>query len=192
MFRPPFHTGSPSAVRVMCSSQKTRPGALPAAGLRVFPVSDDAGNPLPHTQPSHMQIAGEATRAALTLYADGGTVGGSPGRAIYWSVGTAHQVISREEDPSGRRRWSDEAEFMALLAALRHVEEVCHPGDVGRVVMDCRPLVRHVQTRRRPRCSRLQTLFTEIMDRIRQLADRNIRVVVEWAQRRELVSVLGH
>jgi ribonuclease HI len=128
----------------------------------------------------------------LTLYADGGTVGGSPGRSIYWSVGTTSEVIAREEDFSGRRRWSDEAEFLALLSALRHMETTCQPGDRARVVMDCRPLVRHVNTRRRPRCNRLQGLFAEIMDRLRALAERNILVAVEWARRQELVSVLGH
>lgn len=130
---------------------------------------------------------------AVSLYADGGTVGGSPGRSIYWSVGTEGGVpLVREWDDTGRRRWSDEAEYLALHAALKIVLQDCKHGDTALVHMDCRPVVRHIRTNHTPRSPRCRPLYWQCIELLERIQERGVQVVLKWVKRQEVVERLGH
>jgi ribonuclease HI len=128
----------------------------------------------------------------LVLYADGGTTGGSPGRGVYYSVGTAEGMIFHERDDSGRRRWSDEAEYLALNAALKIMAAQLHDGEQGLILMDCRPVVRHLNTLRKPKHPRLRELYWTIAEQLVRLEARGVCVKLKWVRRLEVVRILGH
>jgi ribonuclease HI len=131
--------------------------------------------------------------AAVTLYADGGTLGGSPGSGIYWSVGNERDGVLRYEDKSGKRRRSDEAEYLALLTALRVIiRSSLEEGDVALVYCDCRPVVNHIRTQQKPRTVRLRSVYWDIQEALERLKDRGIRVVLVWTKRDKMVEILGH
>lgn len=132
------------------------------------------------------------TEGKLTLYADGGTIGGSPGRAVYWSVGTREWFILRKRDESGRFRKSDEAEYHALLDALRCVSIQCESGDTACVRMDCRPVLNHIRCRKPPRAPRLRAVYDEIQEMIESLNSRGVFVELEWVCQKEMKQILGH
>lgn len=134
----------------------------------------------------------ENIEPALVLYADGGTLGGSPGRGIYYSVGNPEYGVIRSRDESGKRRRSDEAEFLALLAALRLSNELLHAGDLGVVLMDCRSVVHHVRRQAKPRCARLRQVYWDIQEVLRTMLERGVRITLRWVGRTEMVRVLGH
>lgn len=128
---------------------------------------------------------------SITLYADGGTLGGSPGRGVYWSVGN-YQGVTYGEDTTGQLKRSDEAEYLALLAALKILTHRCKPGDIALIYMDCRPVVRHVRTQHKPKNPRLRPLYWEVQEQLDRLRRMGIRVVLQWVSRKEIVPVLGH
>lgn len=128
----------------------------------------------------------------FVMYADGGTIGGSPGRGIYWNVKSEQGLASGGTDESGRRRRSDEAEFLALLAALRLLTSFAHQGNVALIRMDCRPLVRHVTLFKKPRAARLRDLYWAVVETLARLNEREVRVQIQWVPREQIVAVLGH
>lgn len=128
----------------------------------------------------------------IVLYADGGTLGGSPGRGVYYSVGSNRGIDLRESDTSGKLRHSDEAEYKALIAALRILGRTCRPGDRALVVMDCRNVLERVAQHRTPRRPRCRTLFWKAVALKQRLESRGVELHLEWRERRQLVEVLGH
>ena len=126
------------------------------------------------------------------LYADGGTVGGSPGRGIYWSVGGIYSPAVRAQDCSGQCRWSLQAEFAALIEALKTLSQTCRPGSLGVIRMDSRSVVDSVTRGRPPRNARVAAFFLEVQQWLLSLRERGVRVVIEWVSRDEIQQVLGH
>lgn len=134
----------------------------------------------------------DSTVPALTLYADGGTIGGSPGRGIYYSFGNKTHGIVRKQDVTGKRRRSDEAEFLALLSALRFSGDLLKDGETLLIHMDCRLVVRAVRRQIKPRPARLRALYWDVQEVLARLVERGIRIVLRWVKRTEMVKVLGH
>lgn len=128
-----------------------------------------------------------------TLFADGGTIGGSPGSGIYWSVGGPDHGVLRYEDRTGKRRRSDEAEYLALLTALKVlIRSSLDPGDIVLVWCDCRPVVNHIHGYQKPRAVRLREVYWQIQEALEKLREREVRVVLRWTKRDRMVEVLGH
>ena len=128
----------------------------------------------------------------LTLWADGGTIGGSPGAGVYWSIGNSKHGVVRYRDDSGKRKHSDEAEYLALRAALQMLLQVCGKGEVARVRVDCRPVVWHIHNSRKPRNRRLRSLYWDVKELLRRLDSNGVDVVLEWVSRKEMVDLFGH
>jgi ribonuclease HI len=116
-------------------------------------------------------------------------VGGSPGRAVYWSVGTDAGVALH--DTSTRHHRSDEAELLALLAALRLAAAVAD-APLAIVHMDCASLIRLVNRRTAPRCRRLAAPFGDVLACLDELRARGCRVAIRYVPRLEIEGVLGH
>lgn len=139
----------------------------------------------------------DGVRPVLTLYADGGTIGGSPGRGVYWSVASEDGLAVYGVDESGRRKHSDEAEMLALVSALTLTASHLQDGQVVLIWMDCRPLVRRLWalnggSARVPRAPRARGLWWELVGRLDRLRERDIVVALCWVGRERLVEVLGH
>lgn len=128
----------------------------------------------------------------LELWADGGTIGGSPGLGVYWSIGNDTQGVVRYRDNSGERKHSDEAEYLALRAALQMLLSVCNKDDVALVRMDCKPVVWHIKNVRKPRSRRLRSLYWDIRELLKRLDKNSVDVVLLWVPRAEMVKRLGH
>lgn len=129
---------------------------------------------------------------AITLYADGGTIGGSPGRGIYWTVESDRGTTIRKQDLTGKRRRSDEAEYHALVEALHHLLRIARPGDVAVIFTDSHHVLHHVRRRLRPRSPRLVELYWETILTLRELAEREITVILGWCPRQVIRGRLGH
>jgi hypothetical protein len=129
-------------------------------------------------------------RPVHSLWADGGTVGGSPGKSVYFSVGTNQGIAVHST--SNRYRRSDEAELLALQAALQMVADRTDDAMDTIVNMDCQSLVSLVNRRRAPSCRRLQGLFSDVTGMLSGLEERGVRVFVRYVTRDNMVSVLGH
>lgn len=134
----------------------------------------------------------ENEEADLILWADGGTIGGSPGTGVYWSIGNDTQGVVRYRDESGSMIRSDEAEYLALKAALQLMLHVCQPGQVAVVHMDCRPIVWHIKTQHKPRNKRLRSLYWDVQELLARLDENGVDVVFRWVPRRKMVEILGH
>jgi hypothetical protein len=127
------------------------------------------------------------------LYADGGTLGGSPGQGVYWSVGDEQgAALHRDQDTTGKRRWSDEAEYLALEAALRIILRQAVDGDEWVVLMDCRGVLRQVRNERTPRRPRTRDLYWTCQELLLRLTDLGVKIHLKWVARGEVVKVLGH
>lgn len=124
------------------------------------------------------------------LYADGGTLGASPSnRGIYWSVGTAEGVAGRWTDATGRRKRSDEAEYLALYTALWLALQL---GEAVTVRMDCWSVVQAVKYRKPPRAYKTRQLYDAVLARLAQLRAAQTPVTLEWVARRNVKKILGH
>lgn len=137
-------------------------------------------------------MASKSTDADLVLWADGGTIGGSPGTGVYWSIGNDRHGVVRYRDETGQLKRSDEAEYLALRTALQLLLHICQPGQVAVVCMDCRPIVWHIRTQHKPRNVRLRSLYWDIQELLQRLQRNGVDVVLQWVPRREMVEVLGH
>lgn len=134
----------------------------------------------------------EDGEVSLAVWADGGTIGGSPGVGVYWSIGNSTHGVVRYRDDSGKRKHSDEAEYLALRAALQLLLAVCSEGDVAQVQMDCKPVVWHISNSQKPRNRRLRSLYWDVKEALRRLDENGVDVVLTWVPRKEMVDQLGH
>jgi ribonuclease HI len=129
----------------------------------------------------------------FVMYADGGTIGGSPGsRGIYWSVKSEQGLSSCGTDETGRRRRSDEAEYTALITSLQLLLRYTHGGELATIHMDCRPVVRSIRLYQKPRPARCRDLYWAAIELMSRLHERDVHVVVSWVPRARMVEVLGH
>lgn len=126
------------------------------------------------------------------LWADGGTFGGSPGTGVYWSIGNKKSGIIRYRDLSGQKKHSDEAEYLALEAALQLLLRVSQAGEVAVVQLDCQPVVWHIQNYKTPRNARLREHYWAIREMLKRLKKNGVEVRLKWVPRTEMMDVLGH
>lgn len=134
------------------------------------------------------------TTPSVVLYADGGTLGGSPGcDGVYWSVGSPDGPSYRQVDRSGRHRRSEEAEFLAFVEALEHLRDSCSRGDTGLVLTDCTSVLVHFKDLREPKKNRrLREIYERGLRLMTELRFLGVNVQIGWTPRDEMVSVLGH
>lgn len=132
-------------------------------------------------------------KRVLRVYADGGTINGSPGEAIYWSVGWDGERKFHVEDEQSGRTWHDEAEYQALRAALRKVRPRLEPGDQVVIYVDYIQIVSWVRHNQQPSPERLHSLHESVLDLIDYTErEYDVDVRVRWVQRGKMVEVLGH
>ena len=126
--------------------------------------------------------------APALIFADGGTVGGSPGRSIYYSLKLPDGSVRRFQNR--RFKLASAAEALSLISALRWIRANGNPGDLFHVHMDCQNLVNRIcgdRPRRKP-CA----LETKARSLYRALIGRGVQVRVLWNPRETLVRELGH
>jgi hypothetical protein len=111
---------------------------------------------------------------------------------VYWSVGTEDGIAGRWEDRSGRRKRSDEAEWLALYSALWCVPSFAEPGQSVVIKLDCRIIVHVLNRHRTPSAGRVQGLYRAARHLLEQLAADGYVVRLEWVERAEVKKVLGH
>lgn len=135
----------------------------------------------------------EYQEPAFVVYADGGTLGGSPGsHGVRWSVGRADGPILRQVDTTGRFRRSEEAEFLAFVEAVRQIRDTCGRGEAALVVTDCSTVLHHFGDRHVPRRRRLRDLYALGRDLMKELRFHGVDVRIAQRGRDEVEAVLGH
>jgi len=128
----------------------------------------------------------------VIYFADGGTIGRNPSpRGIYWSVaveeagGPSRVVVSRER--SGEYRTNNDAEWLALLAALYHARAYYRTRRIT-IRSDSRLIVRQFNRTWRTKIARHHRWRTEA----HLVAEELVSCSVEWTSRIFMVDRLGH
>ncbi len=128
----------------------------------------------------------------ITYHVDGGMFLG-PGRVrkgVYWSVKRVlpkPDVILRCQDMTGQYLTNNDAEWLALREALRHVTEH-HAGAPVTVYSDSLIVVNQFRGEWKSRVARLHRLRTECL----ALAALCASVTVTWVPREVSLEQLGH
>jgi ribonuclease HI len=145
-------------------------------------------------------------------YVDGGCIGGSPGKAIYWSVGLELDRRTGETAILYRRRLQEartnnEAEWFAVLEILRELVAyysglpatklypyLGKPKRGARVIIysDSQLVERQFTSEWRTRSARLRPLAYEARELVRKLERLDVAVKIQWVPRSENVKRLGH
>lgn len=137
----------------------------------------------------------------MILYADGGTIGEvnpSP-NGVYWSFGVetpdGFRVEGHDESPA--HTTNNEAEYLALIAALQYAFRVYSDHSIGFhgvliIRMDSQLIVNQFMGRWRVKEIRLLQLYKVACALSEKLELHGIPVTVEWVSRDELVTRVGH
>lgn len=133
----------------------------------------------------------------MILYADGGTIGEinpSP-YGVYWSFGVEdaygfYLVDRRQQDTSYAT--NNEAEYLALIAALQYADTQVTCDDSVLIRMDSQLIVNQFSGRWRIKKANLERLFRIADEWRRRLKSLHTRVSLEWVPRDELVTRVGH
>ena len=122
------------------------------------------------------------------IFTDGGTIGGSPGNAIYYSMKDPTGFIHRYSSENYSR--ASAAEASGLLAALSWVESQGNPSTPYTIYLDSRTLVSRVNGHCDP--ERGHPLERKALQLFHLLQLRGFRIRIDWSPRETLESELGH
>jgi ribonuclease HI len=139
-------------------------------------------------------------RRTLLCFVDGGTVGGNPGSAVYFSYAIelpdgSTKVLARRIQ-NDHYCTSSESEYCGLLALLEWIRCASANREVSfkrvRIHSDSRLVVNYMNGHGRTRPSKLKELKDACWDKASELVLAGVKIDVVWIPRREIVKRLGH
>lgn len=132
----------------------------------------------------------------ITIYCDGGCIGGNPGKAVYWSVARMDRGGSDPDLYVERRRNDDfrtnnAAEWLALLEALTQIQTRELHGRIE-ILSDSKLIVNQYNGRNKVG-ENFQPFLIEAREKVAGIVNGNgTSLKVRWVPRAQIKAVLRH